>query len=275
MQDILKDVNAVVGVTGSFICNEEGEVLASALPGIFDDAMLSVVGRAAVQTVAGLQTARRRKVGDVDLIYTEGRFIVKSLRGGCLCILCVPRINIPLLNMTANLAVRKLMAKMKEQPKRVQEVPLEQAVIGPVLEEIVSAYPDLVGPVMDFDRTVEGDEGRLALTALGQEAGMRIFQQKYAGKAVAPTVEGGLRSVVLPAVSPFSIARAEGDRLNVVLCPFCQGLRSSQPRCHFLTGFIRGLLDAIPGFAGAEVTETHCKAKGDDACTFVILEKER
>jgi predicted regulator of Ras-like GTPase activity (Roadblock/LC7/MglB family) len=121
MEDILKNINAVVGVTGCFVCDEEGEVLASALPGIFDETMLSVVSRTAAQTVAGLQTARGRKVGDMDLLYTGGRFIVKNLRRGCLCILCVRNINVPLLNLTANVAAKKLLQWIKTGKAEVEQ----------------------------------------------------------------------------------------------------------------------------------------------------------
>jgi hypothetical protein len=99
MEIILKDINAVVGVTGSFVCDGEGQVLAKALPGVFDEAMLSPVGRTMAQTIAGLRIARR--------------LIVKSVEEGCLCILCVRRINVPLLNLTANVAVRKLEEKIR------------------------------------------------------------------------------------------------------------------------------------------------------------------
>jgi len=115
VESILKDINAVVGVTGSFVCNGEGQVVARALPEVFDDAILSLVGRTSAQTVAGLQTLRRRRAGDLDLLYSGGRLLVKNLRYGCLCVLCVPRINVPLLNLTANVAARKLTAMLKAQ----------------------------------------------------------------------------------------------------------------------------------------------------------------
>jgi len=61
MEDILKDINAVMGVTGSFVCNGEGQVLASALSDLFDETTLSTVGRPMAQTMAGLAIARRLK----------------------------------------------------------------------------------------------------------------------------------------------------------------------------------------------------------------------
>jgi predicted regulator of Ras-like GTPase activity (Roadblock/LC7/MglB family) len=133
MENILKDINAVVGVTGCFICSDQGQVLASALPELFDGTILSTVGRIMTQTMAGLATARRRKVGDIDLIYNQGRLIAKDLGEGCLCILCVRNINVPLLNLTANLAARKLREKMAEgekEPERTEAVPVGLALRG-------------------------------------------------------------------------------------------------------------------------------------------------
>ena len=116
MEKILEDINAVVGVTGSFVCNEEGRIVAKLMPNVFDNSTLSPVGRTMAQTIAGLKIARECTIGDLDLLYEQGRLIVKNVGEGCLCILCVQRINIPLLNLTANVAVKKLHDKLKEAP---------------------------------------------------------------------------------------------------------------------------------------------------------------
>ena len=108
MENILRDVNAVVGVTGSFVCDDGGSILAKQLPNVYDEAMLLPVGRTMAQTIAGLRVAHGRQIGDIDLLYAQGRLIIKSVEGGCLCILCVRRVNVPLLNLTANVAAQKL-----------------------------------------------------------------------------------------------------------------------------------------------------------------------
>ena len=141
MEDILKDINAVVGVTGSFVCNGEGQMSASALPDLFDEAILSTVGRTIAQTMAGLATARRRKIGDIDLVYDQGRLIAKNLREGCLCILCVRNINVPLLNLTANVAAQKLRQLIKtgkDEVKQAAEVkPPPVAKLRQIAQEIL------------------------------------------------------------------------------------------------------------------------------------------
>ena len=153
MDSILENINAIVGVTGCFVCDSEGEALASVLPDVFGEAALTV-GRTAMQTVLGLQTTRRRRVNDLDLLYKEGRIIVKSLGEGCLCILCVRNINVPLLNLTANLAVRKLTKRLKAlSPAETKvkapgpAIPPELTVDGTFFAQIEHELTKMMGPV--------------------------------------------------------------------------------------------------------------------------------
>jgi predicted regulator of Ras-like GTPase activity (Roadblock/LC7/MglB family) len=155
MESILEDINAVVGVTGCFVCDNEGKALALALPGVFDVEVVSSAGRTAMQTVLGLQTTRRRRVNDLDLLYKEGRVIVKSLGEGCLCILCVRNINVPLLNLTANLAARKLtkrlktliLAETKVKTPDYAKVPSELTVNGDFFTQMEHELTKVMGPV--------------------------------------------------------------------------------------------------------------------------------
>lgn len=118
MEAILKDINAMTGVLGCFVCDEEGRTLAKALPDLFDDEMLEQAGRTAAQTTAGLWMAKQRAVGEIDLLFSGGRLIVKGLESACLCILCTPRLNLPLLNLTANVAVKKLQREISDAKSR-------------------------------------------------------------------------------------------------------------------------------------------------------------
>ncbi len=123
MQAILEDINAMSGVLGSFVCDEDGQTMARALPAIYDDEMLAQAGRTAAQTTTGLWMAKRRPAGEIDLLFSNGRLIVKVLDSACLCILCTPRLNLPLLNMTANVAVKKLQKKISEVRARPKTLP--------------------------------------------------------------------------------------------------------------------------------------------------------
>jgi predicted regulator of Ras-like GTPase activity (Roadblock/LC7/MglB family) len=167
VEGILKDINTVVGVTGSFICDGEGQVLASVLSDPLDETILSTVGRTMAQTMAGLATARRRKVSDMDLLYHEGRVVIKNLREGCLCILCVRHINVPLLNLTANVAVKKLAAglngKVVEKPLPHREIkgpvgpPVEAAFFGQLEQELARAIGPMAALVIDEEIEALGE----------------------------------------------------------------------------------------------------------------------
>jgi predicted regulator of Ras-like GTPase activity (Roadblock/LC7/MglB family) len=158
MEDILKDINAVVGVTGSFVCNGEGQVSASALPDLFDETILSTVGRTMAQTLAGLATARRRKIGDIDLIYDQGRLITKNIGEGCLCIVCVRHINVPLLNLTANVAVKKLVQLIKTEKAEV--------------EQAVEVKPPPVAKLRQLAQEILGETGRVLFDSELAKAGL-------------------------------------------------------------------------------------------------------
>ena len=123
MEAILRDINAMNGVLGSFVCDEEGKTLARAVPAIYDDEMLARAGRTAAQTTTGLWMAKQRAVGEIDLLFADGRLIVKGLDSACLCILCTPRLNLPLLNMTANVAVKKLQQAISVAKQRTAAPP--------------------------------------------------------------------------------------------------------------------------------------------------------
>jgi predicted regulator of Ras-like GTPase activity (Roadblock/LC7/MglB family) len=141
MESLLGDVNAVVGVTGSFIADRKGKILARALPPTYDGAALELVARTMMQTFAGLEMARRRKVGDIDVVFKEGRLIMKPFGDGCVGIVTVPRINVALLNLTANVAVRRIHDEIKQRAGAQPEASPAPAAAGVVPVAVVVAAP--------------------------------------------------------------------------------------------------------------------------------------
>ncbi len=165
MEAILNDINAMSGVLGSFVCDEDGQTLARAVPDIYDDEMLAQAGRTAAQTTAGLWYSKQRPVGEIDLLFSGGRLIVKGLDAACLCILCTPRMNLPLLNMTANVAVKKLQ-------KAISTARLQSAA-PPKRERLLLAAREILGDhakkVVDMLASAKDDTPQ-ALQAVCDEA---------------------------------------------------------------------------------------------------------
>lgn len=114
MQQNLADINAVSGVLGSFVTDAEGTVVARALSHTFEESDLQLAARTLSQTLEGLETTKRRKVHELDIVFRDSRMLVKNLHPGCLYVVCARNINVPLLDLTANVAARKLTEMLKE-----------------------------------------------------------------------------------------------------------------------------------------------------------------
>jgi len=179
MESLLSDVNAVVGVTGSFIADRKGKILARALPPTYDGAAVELVARTMMQTFTGLETARRRKVGDIDVVFKEGRLIMKPFGEGCVGIVTVPRINVALLNLTASAAVRRIHEEIKQRAAAQPEAAAPpraaaaEAPAAPAPAVPVAAAPVKVGSPREtaaLDIVQAARDRKLALRVMGDTA---------------------------------------------------------------------------------------------------------
>ena len=108
MQAILGDIGARMGVTGSLVCGRDGGLLGQAMPAGMDDRGLTAIGRSLMQTFNGLQVDRRKRVTDFDPVFKQGQLLVKQLGAGGLCVLGTRQANAAMVNLTVNMAARKL-----------------------------------------------------------------------------------------------------------------------------------------------------------------------
>jgi predicted regulator of Ras-like GTPase activity (Roadblock/LC7/MglB family) len=108
VQAILAELGALMGVKGSFVCGRDGALLLRAMPDGTNDIGLAAIGRSLMQTLAGLELDRHKRPGEMDFAYANAMMLVKNLGTGCLCVLCTRQANIAMVNMTANIAARKL-----------------------------------------------------------------------------------------------------------------------------------------------------------------------
>jgi predicted regulator of Ras-like GTPase activity (Roadblock/LC7/MglB family) len=130
MQDILRHINSVEGVIGSAVFNEKGAVLSHAFPPLIDSAALNKVAELTFECIHGLQIAQTLEV--LDLRYVEGRIIVKTFHGAMLCLLCTKNINLQVLIITLNLAVKKLESLLPkaEEPVNLIDENVENGVLS-------------------------------------------------------------------------------------------------------------------------------------------------
>ena len=110
MKDILQHINSVDGVIGSALFSHKGDVLVHAFPALIDAASLKKAASLTLECTHGLQISQTLDL--LDLRYSDGRILVKAFPGGMLFLLCANSINLQVLSITLNLAIKKLEAKM-------------------------------------------------------------------------------------------------------------------------------------------------------------------
>jgi predicted regulator of Ras-like GTPase activity (Roadblock/LC7/MglB family) len=125
MKDILQQVNnSVDGVIGSAVFSQTGNVLVQAFPALVDAATLKKAASLTLECSHGLQISQTLDL--LDLRYSDGRILVKPFPGAMLFLLCTNSINLNVLSITLNLAVKKLEAKLTSQlPVAEQLAPVE------------------------------------------------------------------------------------------------------------------------------------------------------
>jgi len=120
MKDILHHINSVDGVMGSALFNHKGDVLAHVFPPLIDAASLNKAASLTVECSHGLQISKTLDL--LDLRYSDGRILVKAFPGAMLFLMCANSINLQILSITINLAVKKLEAKLpSEAPAAVPQ----------------------------------------------------------------------------------------------------------------------------------------------------------
>lgn len=123
MQDILKHINSIEGVIGSAVFSDKGNVIAHAFPALIDAASLRKAAALVLDCSHGLQISQTLDI--LDLRYSDGRIVAKSFPGATLFLLCTKNINLQMLSITLNLAVKKL------EPKLPKETPASPEPVSP------------------------------------------------------------------------------------------------------------------------------------------------
>ena len=107
MQAIMLSLTSVPGVMGSMLSDERGTVLAQSFPSYFDMVTLKGAAELLQDNVVGLQDV----TGGVKLFDIRcelGRLIIKTLPSMFVTVLCQPAVNVQLLFISLNVAIKKL-----------------------------------------------------------------------------------------------------------------------------------------------------------------------
>jgi len=116
MHSVLQSLHSVPGIIGGLLSDDEGGVLAHSFPPVFDLSSLQALTSGLNYNIMGLQDATGG-VKLLDLRYEHGRIIVKPLPNHFLLMLCEPNLNLQLLSISMNVAIKKIEKLITQSPK--------------------------------------------------------------------------------------------------------------------------------------------------------------
>ena len=121
MENILKEINELPGVRGSFVCDGNGVVISSAMPEIYNKEVENI-GREVIQVIALLQILRE-ETDIIDFLFSDGRILVNGLTDFSLIVFCEPNIDISMVRLKSNVILAEIRrnGKFKKHMQKVSK----------------------------------------------------------------------------------------------------------------------------------------------------------
>jgi predicted regulator of Ras-like GTPase activity (Roadblock/LC7/MglB family) len=106
MKDGLMEISELVGVWGSFICNNQAEIIEDISPPGFNKSALENIARHSVELISiGSETVLDLK--EAIFHFQQRKIFILDLQQAILIVLCTPSIDISLLRLTINVVATR------------------------------------------------------------------------------------------------------------------------------------------------------------------------
>lgn len=154
MQAIMRSLTSVPGVMGGMLSDERGNVLAHSFPPYFDSGTIKGAAEMLQDNTIGLQEI----TGGVKLFDIRcelGRLIIKTIPNMFVVILCQPAVNIQLLLISLNVAIKKL------EKLSIDHLLVQTAQQGVPHAQVASPGPTSAAPAYSDYRAVTDSKGVL------------------------------------------------------------------------------------------------------------------
>lgn len=113
MKKKLEEINSIKGVWGYVLCDNTGKVLEKEMPIVFMK-HLAMMGKEVTQVVGLLETLSKSSE-NLDLLFEDGRVMIRSLKNFTLAVFCDPNVDIPMLRLKTNVVVSEITGDPKMQ----------------------------------------------------------------------------------------------------------------------------------------------------------------
>jgi len=114
ISQVLSAMRDVDGVHGSFVITKTGALAGKDLPAMFDDAVLTEVGRRIARLNEGL-CAGGQDFDNCVMRFADHKLYLRSVPNGFLCVLSTNGVNTPALKMALTLTSRRVDPMIVEQ----------------------------------------------------------------------------------------------------------------------------------------------------------------
>jgi hypothetical protein len=108
---LLKILEDVGGVSGSFVMTHAGDLLVHSMPADFDSSELQLTA-CRISRILQCGVANGLATEDGVFDFGEGSLLVREFVRGYLCVLCRPSVNMRSLRLTARLVARSMPAEL-------------------------------------------------------------------------------------------------------------------------------------------------------------------
>lgn len=113
MKEKLEEINSIKGVWGYVLCDNTGKILEKEMPIVFMK-HLAMMGKEVTQVVGLLETLSKGSE-NLDLLFEDGRVMIRSLKNFTLVVFCDPNVDIPMLRLKTNVVVSEITGNPKMQ----------------------------------------------------------------------------------------------------------------------------------------------------------------
>jgi predicted regulator of Ras-like GTPase activity (Roadblock/LC7/MglB family) len=121
IHQVLTAMRDVDGVHGSFVVTKTGALVGKDLPAMFDDAVLTEVGRRIARLNEGL-SAGGQDFDNCVMRFADHKLYLRSVPNGFLCVLSTNGVNTPALKMALTLTSRRVSPMIVEPEAAVAAV---------------------------------------------------------------------------------------------------------------------------------------------------------
>jgi predicted regulator of Ras-like GTPase activity (Roadblock/LC7/MglB family) len=102
----LQEINETLGVWGSLLCNNQGELIENASPPALNKDTLENISRHMLELISGAAESVPG-LTEITFHYQDRKMLVVDLRQALLMVICTPSVDISLLRMSINVVLAR------------------------------------------------------------------------------------------------------------------------------------------------------------------------